>query len=76
VLDEATNSLDRESEASIIKTLQKISHDITIISITHQPFMTVNADQIFVFDRGRIVESGTYSELMSVKNSFFQKMNP
>ena len=76
VLDEATNSLDRESEASIIKTLQKISHDITIISITHHPFMTVNADQIFVFDQGRIVESGTYSELMSVKNSFLQKMNP
>jgi len=76
VLDEATNSLDRESEASIIKTLQKISHDITIISITHHPFMTVNADQIFVFDQGRIVESGTYSELMSVNNSFLQKMNP
>ena len=76
VLDEATNSLDRESETSIIKTLQKISHNITIISITHNPFMTVNADQIFVFDKGRIIESGTYDELMSFKNSFLQKMNP
>jgi ATP-binding cassette subfamily B protein len=76
VLDEATNSLDRESETSIIKTLQKISHNITIISITHHPFMTVNADQIFVFDGGRIIESGTYDELMSIRNSFLQKMNP
>ena len=76
VLDEATNSLDRESETSIIKTLQKISHNITIISITHHPFMTVNADQIFVFDQGKIVESGTYSELMNVKNSFLKRMNP
>jgi len=76
LLDEATNSLDRESETSIIKTLQKISHNITIISITHHPFMAVNADQIFVFDGGRIIESGTYDELMSIKNSFLQKMNP
>ncbi len=65
VLDEATSSLDQESEYLIIEALKKIAHKTTIISITHKPIMTKNSDTIFVFDNGRIVESGTYSELIS-----------
>jgi len=74
VLDEATNSLDYESERSIIEALDKISHKVTIISITHQPSMTKNSDQVFVFNEGRIVESGTYNDLIANEKSFLFKM--
>ncbi|MGY9053772.1 MAG: ATP-binding cassette domain-containing protein, partial [Rhodobacterales bacterium] len=74
VLDEATNSLDYESERSIIKALDNISHKVTIISISHQPSMAKNSDYVFVFNEGEIVESGTYDNLIDSKNSFLYKM--
>ena len=74
VLDEATNSLDYESERSIIKALDNISHKVTIISISHQPSMAKNSDNVFVFNEGEIVESGTYDILIDSKNSFLYKM--
>ena len=74
VLDEATNSLDYESERSIIKALDNISHKVTIISISHQPSMAKNSDYVFVFNEGEIVESGTYDILIDSKNSFLYKM--
>ena len=74
ILDEATNSLDYESEYSIVKALERISHKVTIISITHQPSMAKNSDQVFVFNEGRIVESGTYNDLIANEKSFLFKM--
>ena len=64
ILDEATNSLDSESEALIMDSIEKISHDITIIVITHKPSTASKADCIFIFDEGRIIESGTYNDLV------------
>ncbi len=74
ILDEATNSLDYESEYSIVKALEKISHKVTIISITHQPSMAINSDQVFVFSEGEIIESGSYNDLIDNKKSFLYKM--
>ena len=75
ILDEATNSLDYESEKSIIESLENIKHKVTIITITHHISMAKNADQIFVFNQGSIAESGTYDELMNNPNSFLFSMN-
>ena len=75
ILDEATNSLDYESESSIIKALDKISHKVTIITISHQPSMAKNSDQVFVFNEGRIIESGTYKYLTREHSSFLSRMS-
>ena len=72
VLDEATNSLDHESEGLIMKTLQEIKHKVTIISITHKLSVARNSDMIIVIKQGRIVESGTYNELIQNNESFLK----
>jgi len=63
ILDEATSSLDYESEKAILDTLKKITHKITIISVTHKLSVAKDADTIFLFSKGRIVKSGSYSEI-------------
>ena len=73
ILDEATNSLDHESERLIIQSLENITHNVTIISITHNPLSVKNADKIFVFDNGSIIESGTYNELIEKRESFLNR---
>ena len=70
LLDEATSSLDLETEASILSTISRISHDRTVISVNHRLSATVNCDGIFVMKKGRIVESGTHSELISAKGAY------
>ncbi len=72
ILDEATNSLDHESEELIMKTLQGIKHKVTIISITHKLSVARNSDMIIVIEQGRIVESGTYNELIQNNESFLK----
>jgi len=64
VLDEATSSLDSESEALIQDALKKVMAGRTSIVIAHRLSTILAADQILVFDRGRIVESGTHNTLL------------
>jgi ATP-binding cassette subfamily C protein len=73
VLDEATSSLDYESERLIMNALNKIAHSITIISITHKLSSVKDSDKIFVFDSGSIVESGSYKDLVGNADSFLSK---
>ena len=65
ILDEATSSVDNETEAAIQRSLAKISHSRTTLVIAHRLSTIVHADRIFVIDRGRIVESGTHAELLA-----------
>ncbi|AHC15590.1 ABC transporter ATP-binding protein [Salinispira pacifica] len=65
ILDEATSSVDNETEAAIQKSLSRIAHQKTSIVIAHRLSTIRNADMIFVFDSGRIAESGTHDELIS-----------
>jgi ATP-binding cassette subfamily B protein len=64
ILDEATSSVDNETEAAIQRSLARISHSRTMIVIAHRLSTIVHADRIFVLDRGRLIESGTHTELL------------
>jgi ATP-binding cassette subfamily B protein len=64
VLDEATSSLDTESEALIQEALSRVMADRTNIVIAHRLSTILSADLILVMDRGQIVERGTHTDLL------------
>jgi ATP-binding cassette subfamily B protein len=71
ILDEATSSLDTESEHIIQTNLNTILKDRTTLVIAHRLSTIRNADLILVLDRGRIVEQGSHIELMSRRGQYF-----
>ena len=75
ILDEATSSLDYESEKIIRNSLESLSHKLTIISVTHRPSMAEHSDMIYVFDKGSVVESGNYKSLIENKGIFLNLMS-
>ena len=64
IFDEATSSLDQESEKIIHKAIDNISKDRTIIIIAHRLSSIMNADRVIVLDEGKIVGEGTHKELL------------
>ena len=64
VLDEATSSLDTQTEAAVQAALELLSEGRTTITIAHRLSTVRDADQIIVLDAGEIVERGTHDELM------------
>ncbi|HWE33094.1 MAG TPA: ABC transporter ATP-binding protein [Solirubrobacteraceae bacterium] len=64
VLDEATSSLDTQTEAAVQAELERLSQGRTTITIAHRLSTVRDADQIVVLDKGRIVERGTHEELL------------
>jgi len=65
ILDEATSALDNESERMVQDALQKLQQGRTTLVIAHRLSTIENADRIVVMDAGRIIESGTHTNLMS-----------
>ena len=65
ILDEATSSLDTQSERRIQDALNKLMKDRTTLVIAHRLSTVEKADRIIVLDAGRIVESGTHAELIA-----------
>jgi len=70
ILDEATSSLDSESEALIQDALDKVMTDRTSIVIAHRLSTILAADQILVMDRGQIVETGTHASLLALNGLY------
>jgi ATP-binding cassette subfamily B protein len=64
ILDEATSSIDTESEQAIQEALRALTHGRTTIAIAHRLSTLRDSDRIFVMDDGRLVEQGTHEELM------------
>jgi len=74
ILDEATSSLDTESERFIQRSIDELKGKMTVVIIAHRLSTIRNADYIYVLDEGRLVESGSYSELSTKDGSKFKKM--
>jgi ABC-type multidrug transport system fused ATPase/permease subunit len=64
ILDEATSALDAVTEAKVNVALNEVMQDRTTFVIAHRLATVRNATLILVFDKGRIVESGTFDELV------------
>ena len=75
VLDEATSSLDNESEALIQQTIKNIKNKATLLVIAHRLSTITNSDRLLVIEDGRIRESGTPTELIENKESYFHKVS-
>ena len=71
ILDEATASLDTETEKNIQDTLQKLTRDRTTIAIAHRLSTLRNATFLAVLDQGRIAECGSHDELMRKKGIYY-----
>jgi subfamily B ATP-binding cassette protein MsbA len=73
IFDEATSSLDSESEEKVQNAIDNLVKDRTVIMIAHRLTTIKNANKIIVFNEGNIVESGTHDELIS-KDSYYKKL--
>lgn len=71
ILDEATSSLDTESEYQIQKALDRLTEGRTTFAIAHRLSTLRNADRLMVIDRHRVVESGTHNELLEKKGIYY-----
>ncbi len=74
ILDEATSSLDSQSEAYIQQSIDNLRGRLTLIIISHRLSTIKDADFIYVIEQGRIVEQGTFLELSGLKDSAFRRM--
>jgi subfamily B ATP-binding cassette protein MsbA len=75
ILDEATSALDTESERFVQDAMEKLMENRTSIVIAHRLSTIQNADFIIVIEDGRIVESGTHSELIKIENGAYRKLH-
>ena len=74
ILDEATSALDSESERAIQASIDELRGTMTVVIIAHRLSTIRNVDQVFVLEHGRLVEQGTYKELLERNASRFGNM--
>jgi len=71
-LDEATSSIDTESEAKIQKAIEEVLHHRTSFIVAHRLSTIRSADRILVIDKGEILEQGTHDELLRKKGHYYE----
>jgi len=74
VLDEATSALDNESERLVWEALQNLMKGRSTLMIAHRSSMIASASRIAVLDRGRVVQEGTFNELMEDQSGVFKQL--
>ena len=74
ILDEATSSLDSESEAFIKQAVKELHGNTTVIIIAHRLTTVMDVDRLLVIDDGKIVEKGSPQELLEDTKSYFHKL--
>jgi ATP-binding cassette subfamily B protein len=72
ILDEATSSLDSITEKAIQDTLDSAMNGKTVIVVAHRLSTIAHLDRILVFDRGRIIEDGTHSNLLAKGGAYYR----
>ena len=70
LLDEVTSALDPADEVAVNDTLRALGQGRTVISVTHRLATTADADHIFFFDRGRMIEQGSHFELLAANGVY------
>lgn len=75
IFDEATSNIDVESEEKIWKAIYELAENKTVIVISHRLANVKNADNIYVLDKGNIVETGSHKELMMNNGKYSQLVN-
>jgi subfamily B ATP-binding cassette protein MsbA len=74
ILDEATSSLDTESERYIHDSIDALKGEVTVVIIAHRLSTIKNVDYVYVMDEGYIIEEGPYDELRAHEESRFREM--
>ena len=72
VFDEATSSLDTNTEVAVMKAIQKVTKNVTSLMIAHRLSTIVDADKIYVVDSGKVVEQGTHTQLLAGNQLYSQ----
>ncbi len=75
ILDEATSSVDTETEWKIHEALTRLVKGRTVIAIAHRLSTLKRADRLFVVDDGRLTEQGTHDELLSISEGTYRKLH-
>lgn len=74
ILDEATSSVDTETEEKIQEALDRLIEGRTVFAIAHRLSTLRRAARLFVLDQGRLVEEGTHAELLAMENGTYKKL--